>query len=93
VRLALRTQQVIAHETGIVNSIDPLGGSYYVEHMTNELERQAYDYFDRIDKLGGVVEAIKENFFQRRDRRGVVPLPDRGRAQPARHRRREPVPA
>src|SRR5215211_1906298 len=65
VRLALRTQQVIAHETGVVNTIDPLGGSYYVEHLTNELERQAYDYFDRIDKLGGVVEAIKENFFQR----------------------------
>src|SRR6059036_2858290 len=65
VRLALRTQQVIAHETGVVNTIDPLGGSYYLEHMTNELERQAYDYFDRIEKLGGVVEAIKENFFQR----------------------------
>jgi len=65
VRIALRTQQVIAHETGVVNTIDPLGGSYYLEHMTNELERQAYDYFDRIDKLGGVVEAIKENFFQR----------------------------
>jgi methylmalonyl-CoA mutase, N-terminal domain len=65
VRLALRTQQVIAHETGVVNTIDPLGGSYYVENLTNELERQAYDYFDRIDKLGGVVEAIKENFFQR----------------------------
>ncbi len=65
VRLALRTQQVIAHETGVVNTIDPLGGSYYVEHLTNELERQAYDYFDRIEKLGGVVEAIKENFFQR----------------------------
>src|SRR5207248_8647756 len=65
VRLALRTQQVIAHETGVVNTIDPLGGSYYVEQMTNELERQAYEYFDRIDKLGGVVEAIKENFFQR----------------------------
>jgi methylmalonyl-CoA mutase N-terminal domain/subunit len=65
VRIALRTQQVIAHETGVVNTIDPLGGSYYVEHMTNELERQAYDYFDRIDKLGGVVAAIKENFFQR----------------------------
>src|SRR5881397_244743 len=64
VRLALRTQQVIAHETGVVNTIDPLGGSYYVEHLTSELERQAYDYFDRIDKLGGVVEAIKENFFQ-----------------------------
>jgi methylmalonyl-CoA mutase N-terminal domain/subunit len=65
VRLALRTQQVIAHETGVVNTIDPLGGSYYVEHLTNELERQAYDYFHRIEKLGGVVEAIKENFFQR----------------------------
>src|SRR2546426_9226081 len=65
VRLALRTQQVIAHETGVANTIDPLGGSYYLERLTNELERQAYDYFDRIAKLGGVVEAIKENFFQR----------------------------
>ena len=65
VRLALRTQQVIAHETGVVNTIDPLGGSYYVEHLTSELERQAYEYFDQIEKLGGVVEAIKENFFQR----------------------------
>ena len=65
VRIALRTQQVIAHETGVVNTIDPLGGSYYVEQLTNELERQAYEYFDRIEKLGGVVEAIKENFFQR----------------------------
>ncbi len=65
VRLALRTQQVIAHETGAVNTIDPLGGSYYVEHLTSELERQAYEYFDRIEKLGGVVSAIEENFFQR----------------------------
>jgi methylmalonyl-CoA mutase N-terminal domain/subunit len=64
VRLALRTQQVIAHETGVVSTIDPLGGSYYVEQLTNELERQAYDYFERIEKLGGVVAAIKENFFQ-----------------------------
>jgi methylmalonyl-CoA mutase N-terminal domain/subunit len=64
VRIALRTQQVIAHETGVVNTIDPLGGSYYVEHLTNELERQAYEYFERIDALGGVVAAIKENFFQ-----------------------------
>ncbi|HEV8104843.1 MAG TPA: methylmalonyl-CoA mutase family protein [Gaiellaceae bacterium] len=65
VRIALRTQQVIAHETGVVNTIDPLGGSYYVEELTNELERQAYEYFERIDELGGVVQAIKENFFQR----------------------------
>ena len=65
VRLALRTQQVIAHEIGAVNTIDPLGGSYYVEHLTNELERQAYEYFDRIEKLGGVIPAIEENFMQR----------------------------
>jgi methylmalonyl-CoA mutase, N-terminal domain len=65
VRLALRTQQVIAHETGVVNTIDPLGGSYYLEHLTSELERQAYEYFDRIEKLGGVIPAIEENFFQR----------------------------
>ncbi len=65
VRLALRTQQVIAHETGVVNTIDPLGGSYHVEELTNRLEAEAYDYFDRIRKLGGVVAAIKENFFQR----------------------------
>ncbi|MDX6669633.1 MAG: methylmalonyl-CoA mutase, N-terminal domain, partial [Solirubrobacteraceae bacterium] len=64
VRIALRTQQVIAHETGVVNTIDPLGGSYYDEHLTKELERQAYEYFDRIERLGGVVAAIKENFFQ-----------------------------
>src|SRR6266536_6599505 len=65
VRLALRTQQVIAHETGVVNSIDPLGGSYYVEDLTDRLEAEAYEYFDRIRKLGGVIPAIKDNFFQR----------------------------
>jgi methylmalonyl-CoA mutase N-terminal domain/subunit len=65
VRIALRTQQVIAHETGVVNTIDPLGGSYYLEDLTNRLEAEAYDYFDRIRELGGVIPAIKENFFQR----------------------------
>jgi methylmalonyl-CoA mutase N-terminal domain/subunit len=65
VRLALRTQQVIAHETGVVNAIDPLGGSYHLERLTNELERQAYEYFDRIERLGGVVAAIEQNFMQR----------------------------
>jgi methylmalonyl-CoA mutase N-terminal domain/subunit len=65
VRIALRTQQVIAHESGVVNTIDPLGGSYFLESLTNELERQAYDYFEQIDRLGGVVPAIKDNFFQR----------------------------
>jgi methylmalonyl-CoA mutase N-terminal domain/subunit len=65
VRLALRTQQVIAHETGVVNTIDPLGGSYFLERLTDELERQAYEYFRQIDELGGVVAAIEQNFFQR----------------------------
>jgi len=64
-RLALRTQQVIAHESGAVSTIDPLGGSYHVERLTSTLEAQAYEYFDRIDRLGGVIAAIKENFFQR----------------------------
>jgi len=64
-RLALRTQQVIAHESGVVNSIDPLGGSYYLEELTNRLEEEAYEYFDRIAELGGVIPAIKDNFFQR----------------------------
>jgi methylmalonyl-CoA mutase N-terminal domain/subunit len=65
VRLALRTQQVIAHETGVVNTADPLGGSYYLEQLTNELERQAHEYFAQIDELGGVIPAIEQNFQQR----------------------------
>jgi methylmalonyl-CoA mutase, N-terminal domain len=65
VKLALRTQQVLAHETGVASTIDPLGGSYYVEELTNRLEAEAYEYFDRIRKLGGVIPAIKDNFFQR----------------------------
>jgi methylmalonyl-CoA mutase N-terminal domain/subunit len=56
---------VIAHETGVVNTIDPLGGSYHVEDLTNRIEARAYEYFERIDELGGMVEAIKQNFPQR----------------------------
>ncbi|MGH2980225.1 MAG: acyl-CoA mutase large subunit family protein [Solirubrobacterales bacterium] len=65
VRLALRTQQIIAHETGVTSTIDPLGGSYFVESMTDRMEQAAYDYFRRIDELGGMVEAVKRNFPQR----------------------------
>jgi methylmalonyl-CoA mutase, N-terminal domain len=65
VKIALRTQQVLAHETGVVSTIDPLGGSYFLEDLTNRLEAEAYDYFERIRALGGVVPAIKDNFFQR----------------------------
>jgi methylmalonyl-CoA mutase N-terminal domain/subunit len=65
VRIALRTQQIIAHETGVTNTIDPLGGSYFVEALTDEIEAQAYDYFHKIDELGGMVEAVKRGFPQR----------------------------
>src|SRR6266545_1789664 len=65
VKIALRTQQVIAHETGVVHVADPLGGSWFVEDLTKRLEAEAYDYFERIRQLGGVVPAIEENFFQR----------------------------
>ncbi|HEV7885891.1 MAG TPA: methylmalonyl-CoA mutase family protein [Solirubrobacteraceae bacterium] len=64
-RIALRTQQIIAHETGVTNTIDPLGGAYFVEALTDRLEREAYDYFSRIDELGGMVDAVKRNFPQR----------------------------
>jgi methylmalonyl-CoA mutase, N-terminal domain len=64
-RIALRTQQVIAHESGVVNTVDPLGGSYFVEALTNELEAQARKYFERIDAFGGVLPAIRAGFFQR----------------------------
>jgi methylmalonyl-CoA mutase N-terminal domain/subunit len=65
VRLAVRTQQVLAHETGVANTIDPLGGSYFVEALTDRMEEAAYDYFRRIDELGGMVEAVKRNFPQK----------------------------
>ena len=63
-RIALRTQQVIAHETGVVNAVDPLGGSYHVEQLTNVLEAQAYAYFEQIEERGGMVAAIRQNFPQ-----------------------------
>lgn len=64
VTIALRTQQIIAEESGVANTIDPLGGSFFVESMTNRIERQAYDYFERIKQLGGVLPAIEKGFFQ-----------------------------
>jgi len=65
VKIALRTQQVIAHELGVTETIDPLAGSYYVESLTSTLEQQAEDYFRQIDALGGVVAGIERGFFQR----------------------------
>lgn len=63
--IALRTQQIIAHETGVTNTVDPLGGSYFVEKLTNELEEEAWEYFRKIDAMGGMVEAIEAGFPQK----------------------------
>jgi methylmalonyl-CoA mutase, N-terminal domain len=65
VRVALRTQQIIAEETGVANTIDPLGGAYFIEALTDQLEAQAYEYFRKIDELGGMVEAVKRGYPQR----------------------------
>ncbi len=65
VTIALRTQQIIAHESGVVNTLDPLGGSYFVEAQTLEMERRVYEYFDQIEVSGGVLPAIQQGFFQR----------------------------
>ena len=65
VRIAVRTQQIAALETGVTNTIDPLGGSYFVEALTDEIERQAYDYFRQIDEMGGMIEAIEAGFPMR----------------------------
>jgi methylmalonyl-CoA mutase N-terminal domain/subunit len=65
VTIALRTQQVVAHESGVANTIDPLGGSYYVEWLTNRLESEALDYIRRIDEMGGMVEAVEKGYPQR----------------------------
>src|SRR5690606_3995665 len=65
VRIALRTQQIIAYETGVANTIDPLAGSYHVEAMTDRLEREAEEIFEEIDRIGGVVRGIEMGYFQR----------------------------
>jgi methylmalonyl-CoA mutase N-terminal domain/subunit len=65
VQVALRTQQIIAFETGVPDTIDPLAGSYYVEAMTNRIEKRAYEYFEKIERLGGVIKAIERGFFQK----------------------------
>src|SRR5256885_8658781 len=64
-QIALRTQQVLAHETGVANTIDPLAGSYFLERLTDEMERGAQKYFDRIDEQGGVLRCVENGFFQR----------------------------
>ena len=65
VKIALRTQQIIAEETGVIDTADPLGGSYYVEWLTNKMEEEAFRYFDQIDRMGGILEAVKAGYLQK----------------------------
>ena len=65
VRIALRTQQIIAEESGVTNTVDPLGGSYYVEWLTDKMEEETYNYWDKVERLGGVIPAIEKGFYQR----------------------------
>ena len=88
VRIALRTQQILAYETGVANVTDPLGGSYYVEALTDQLEREAEAIFGEIEAQGGVVKAIEAGWFAAADRAGRGAFPARSRAaQPHRGRR------
>ncbi len=64
-RIALRTQQIIAHESGVINTVDPLGGSYFIEELTDKMEKGCFEYIEKIDQFGGMVEAIEAGFPQR----------------------------
>ena len=79
--LALRTQQIIAHESGVTNVVDPLGGSYFVEALTRDMEDGARAYWDTIDRMGGMVEAIERGYPQQEIAESVVPVPAGGRAR------------
>ena len=91
VKIALRTQQIIAHELGVANTVDPLGGSYFVEALTDRMEKGAEEYFEKIDALGGVIPAIEQGFFQREIAVRGVPVPDRTRKEGKDHRRRQRI--
>ena len=91
VEIALRTQQVLAYETNVTNVVDPLGGSYFVEALTDEMERQAEAYFAQIAEYGGVVEAIEAGLLSKGDRRSELPVSASHRNERSRDRRRQRV--
>ena len=91
VKIALRTQQVIGYETGVANVADPLGGSYFVESLTDELDGSRSDYLDRIDGMGGAVAAIEAGFYQDEIHEAAFRIQQGDRVGRARRRRRQPV--
>ena len=91
-RLALRTQQIIANETGVTNVADPVGGSVYIEELTDQIERGARDYIDRIDAMGGTLAAIEKRVHPGRDSKRGLRVPEIGGARRNHRGGREPVP-
>ena len=91
VTIALRTQQIIAYESGADRVVDPLAGSYYVEWLTDEMEKRALEHIRRIDEMGGMLRAVEEGYPQREIARERVPVPARHRGRPADRRGRERV--
>ena len=89
--LALRTQQIIAHETGVANTVDPVGGSYAIEKLTDEIESRAKDYIAKIDALGGMLRAIETGYVQGEIQKAAYEYQRADRARRADHRRREPI--
>ena len=92
VTIALRTQQVLAYESGVADTPDPLGGSYFLEKLTLDTEAAANDYIRRIDEMGGMIAGHRSRFPAERDRRRQLPLPARGGSGRAHHRGRQPLP-
>ena len=90
--IALRTQQIIAHETGVANTIDPVGGSYAIEKLTNEIEAGAQEYIAKIDAMGGMLRAIETGYVQQEIQKSAYEYQQRHRARRASRRRREPLP-
>ena len=91
VTVALRTQQIIAHETGVANTIDPLAGSYFVEALTDQMERAAQAYIDKIDELGGMVAAVEAGYPAERDHPRLHGVPEAGGEGREGHRRGQPA--
>lgn len=71
VQIALRTQQIVAYESGLADTVDPLGGSYYVEALTDRIEKECWDYIKKIDELGGAVVAIEQGYIKRNPRQRI----------------------
>ncbi len=90
-RIALRTQQIIAYESGVTQTVDPLGGSYFLETLTLQMENGAFDYFAKLDAMGGMVKAHRARLSAERNCRGVLPVPARSRGPREGDRRRERV--